>query len=63
MLIFGQIATNVSVLGEVWEKASLNFRLKTELYKDKTNFKLSLKPKSCQTPVMPSAFYLLQFSV
>ena len=43
-------------LHEVWEKVRLNFRLKTEITKYKTNLKLSLKPKSRVTAVVRSFF-------
>ncbi len=51
------ITSNVLQLHEVWEKVRLNFRLKTEISRYKTNFKLSLKPKSRVTAVSRSVFY------
>ncbi|AEW87268.1 hypothetical protein FCOL_12345 [Flavobacterium columnare ATCC 49512] len=59
-VLFGsaKVTPNVLALGEVGDLESLNFRLKTELCKYKTKFKLSLKPQSCQTPVT-SSFFLI----
>ncbi len=53
-----RVTANVPALGEVVDKKSLNFRFITELCKYKTNFKLSLKPHSSQTPVTSCVYFI-----
>ena len=54
------IAANVPALCEVGDLVSQMYKLKTELCNYKTNFKLSLKPQSCQTPVLVAQHQIYQ---